>query len=226
MTHRRLEHPRRQALPWLRGALDGPPFALPEPLDRWSERWWSLRPRTRLLATGVVVGALVAITIARAAASPYGAPVTVLVADRDLTVGHVVTAADLRPYSWPSNLVPHDALHIDDRAFAVGRTVTASLIVGTVATRRHLGDLGIVEALPDGKAGVPVPLAALPDLQVGSRITVVAHELDGRAVELTSDALVVGQDAGRVWLAVDPIHGPRIAGAAAAGRLTAVVHGR
>lgn len=199
---------------------------MPAMLDRCVERWWSLLPRARQLLAIALIGTLVAASLARTVASPYGPPVSVLVAEHDLPVGHVVTGGDVRATRHPTSVVPADALRPVDQALAVGRTVTASMLAGAVVTRRHLGDLGLAEALPDGRVGVPVPLGALPDLQVGSRITVVAHELDGRATELSSHALVVGRDEHRVWLAVEPVHGPRIAAAAASGRLTAVVHGR
>lgn len=199
---------------------------MPAIIDRWHERWWGLPPRIRQGLAAALIGLAIAVTIAKLFTSPYGPPVTVLIAPRDLAIGQVVAAGDFAQARRPARLVPHDALLVEDRQRVTGRTVTASLIAGSVATWRHLGDLGLVEVLPDGRVGVPVPASALPGLQVGTWVTLVAHQHDGHATELASHALVVGNDGHQVWLAVDPVNGPRIAAAAATGRITAVVHGR
>jgi Flp pilus assembly protein CpaB len=210
--------------PLLSRLLDGAPVALPPRLDRLSERWWAARPRTRAVMLACGAGLVLLVGLAHVAASPFGPPQTVLVATRDLPAGHPLSVADLRTTGWPRDLVPAGALSSRDPW--PDRTLRAPLPAGAVATDRHLGDLGLADLLPDGRAGVPVARDLLPDLRVGTRVDLVGRDLHGQAVTLTADAFVVGDDGDTQWLAVAPRDAAAVAAAAAAGTLTTVVRGR
>jgi Flp pilus assembly protein CpaB len=201
--------------------LDGAPVALPPRLDRLSERWFAARPRTRAALLAGVAGLLLLVGATHLVASPFGPPQTVLLATRDLPVGHPLSPSDLRSTGWPRELVPTGALTA--RAAVEGRTVRAPLPEGAVATDRHLGDLGMADLLPGGRAGVPVSLDLLPALEPGTRLDLVGRDVHGQPIALAADALVIGDDGDAVWLAVAPDQAPGVAAAAAAGVLTTVV---
>jgi hypothetical protein len=207
--------------PRLSRLLDGAPVALPPRLDVLSERWFAARPRTRVALLAGAVGLLLLVGAAHLIASPFGPPQTVLVATGDLPAGHRLDASDLRATGWPRELVPAGALAV--RGDGVGRTLRAPLPAGAVATDRHLGDLGLADLLPADRAGVPVPIDLLPDLEVGTRLDLVGRDVHGQPIALAADALVVGDDGDALWLAVTPGDAPGVAAAAAAGVLTTVV---
>lgn len=191
-------------------------MALPPLLDRASERWWTLSPRWRavLLAGGATL-VLVA-GLSHAAATPYGAPTSVLVATSDLPAGHELRAGDLRRTTWPRDLVPDDRLER-----AAGR-LAAALPAGTVATARHIADAGVAASLPAGMAAVPLPADALPALTVGNRVDVIGRDLDGRAAVLARGGSVVAVDGTDVWVAVPAASAPDVAAAGAGGLVTVV----
>src|SRR6056297_3847642 len=90
--------------------LNGAPPALPSHLDRLSEHWWRLPPRGRAGVLTAFLLVVLAAGIGRSASSPWGPPVTVHVAARDLGVGDVVADDDLHRRGWPRDLVPADAV--------------------------------------------------------------------------------------------------------------------
>ena len=197
--------------------LGGPPIALPPWLDRLSERWWALTPRARgaVIAIGATIGVLAGFS--HAASTPFGPPTTVLVATRDLPAGHHLASGDLRRATWPQDLVPYDGLDRSEGRLASG------LPQGTVATRRHLAEDGVVATLPDGQVAVPVPVDSLPELAIGNRVEVVGRDLDGRAAVLARDSTVVAIDGTDVWFAVPATSAPEVAAAGASGLVTVVV---
>jgi hypothetical protein len=206
-------------LPLTRFRLDGPPFALPQALDRLSERWWSLQPRSRAVAVAVVAVAIALMGPARLAASPHGPPTPVLVATRDLAVGHELTPDDLQRTTWPRDLVP-------DSAAAESRgTVTGPLPRGAVATVAHLAPpgSGIAASLPPGRAAVTIPVELLPPLPAGAHIDLVAPDADGTPQVVASAATVVTSEAELVWVAVDVVEAPGVAAATARGQVVAVL---
>lgn len=197
--------------------LDGPPFALPGPLDAVSERWWRARPRVRAAVTGGIGLALLAAGAGHVASSPWGVPVTVLVATEDLEIGRQLTSSDVRRTAWPSDLVPAGAL-----TDAAG-TVVAPVPGGAVVTDRHVAEDGLGAALPDGHVAVPLPVELLPAVPVGARLDLVGADLDARGVTVAQGALVLSVDATHVWVAVGHDAAADVAAAGAGARLTAVV---
>ncbi len=171
--------------------------------------------RAAIAATAVLV--VVAGGMGHVASSPWGAPVTVLVASGDLEVGHVLGPSDVRRTAWPSDLVP------DGAVTAATGTVVAPLPAGAVVTERHVADDGLGAALPDGHVAVPLPVELLPAVPVGARLDLVGADLDARGVTLTREALVLSADASHVWVAVEHSAAADVAAAGASGRLTAVV---
>lgn len=168
------------------------------------------------MLTAAVLGLLAASTV-RIATSPYGAPVDVLVAARDLAPGEALTDADLRRTTWPADLVPADVRR------GAGGTVTAPVPAGSVVTERHVGEDAIAAALPPGHVAVPLPRDALPALSDGSRVDLVTADLEARGVRLAADALVLGGDPEVVWVAVMADEAAAVAGAAAQGAVVPVL---
>jgi pilus assembly protein CpaB len=201
----------------LRSRLDGPPPALPRLLDRAAERWWAARPRSRAALVAAALVLLLAGGVVRVTASPHGPPVTVLVATRDLPVGHELAPDDLRRARWPRDLVPAGA------ATDLRGTVVGALPAGAVATDRHVAVSGLAAALPDGHAAVPVPTDAVPTVPTGARLDVVVADLDGGVQVLARSATVLGADGDIVWFAVATAQAPAVAGAASRGGLSVVL---
>lgn len=203
-------------LPSLR-LLDGPPPSLPQIVDAASERWWGLRPRTRAGLGAVIALVVLAAGAGHVASSPWGPPVTVLVAARDLETGETLTRSDVRRTGWPESLVPAGAL-----SEATG-TVVTPIPEGAVLTDRYLGDAGLAAALPDGHVAVPLPMELLPRLPAGVRLDLVAAQLDGRGVTVAQRALLLSGDGTQVWVAVERAVAADVAAAATTGQLTAVI---
>jgi Flp pilus assembly protein CpaB len=200
--------------------FDGAPVAAPALLDRVSERWWSLTPRARTAAAAVLgLAALTAGTI-NLVASPWGAPVTVLVARHDLAVGQTVAVEDLRRTDWPAELVPTGALGA--AAEALG-TVVAPVPAGSVVTDLHLGGGGLGDVVPEGHAAVALPADAVPGPTPGARLDVVGADLDTRGTVLASGAVVLAHDAAHVWVVVAHHEAAATAAAALAGAVTSVL---
>ncbi len=200
-------------LPW----LDGPPLALPRPVDDVAERWWAARPRTRVTVVVATTLAVVVAGLAQVAGSPHGPPVTVLVATEELRPGDALQPTAVRRESWPAELVP-DGVLADP-----GGTVAALVPVGAVVTERHLGDAGLAAGVPPDRVAATVPHELLPGLTAGTRVDVIGAAHDGSVRTLAEDAVVVGADETDLWLAVDPDAGPAVSAAAARGAVAVVI---
>jgi pilus assembly protein CpaB len=202
-----------------RSRLDGPPVALHPALDRLSEQWWSLRPRHRMLVVVLLAAVAAVAGPARLAASPHGPPTSVLVATRDLPVGHDLVPDDLRVASWPRDLVPAGAV-TEPRG-----TVTGPLPQGAVATSAHLAPpgSGVAAAVPADRVAVTIPAELLPPLPAGARLDLVAPDPDGTPRVIASSATVVAAETALVWIAVDPPEAPALAAATARGQVVAIL---
>lgn len=204
-------------LPRTRRHLTGPPFVLPVALDRLAESWWRARPRTRLVIGAVVTTMVLLAGIAHAATAPDGPPTSVWVATRDLLPGEVIAGSDTERRSWPADLVPDGATERPEG------TVSATLPRGSVVTDRHLGELGIVAAVPPGRVAVAVPVDQLPALATGARLDLIGPSPDGGGMLLAVDATVVATDGVSVWLSIDPEAALGVSSAVAANAIAAVV---
>lgn len=118
--------------------LPGPPLRLPWVMDRATEGWWRLTPRARGAVIALVTVATVTVVLLRVALSPYGPPVDVLVATRDLASGSALGHDDVTVRRWPRDLVPPEPLQ--DPADLVGSRLTARVTAGTVLAAAHLRD--------------------------------------------------------------------------------------
>lgn len=200
----------------VRALFDGRPPALPDPIDGLAERWASLPPRARL-ALGVAAGlVLLLLAGAGAARSPWGPPVDVLVAARDLPAGHRITPGDLAPARWPAELVPGRPQE------PTGRTLTVGLPAGMPVTTAHLGDGGLAAQLRDGEVAFPLPLETTPQVEPGQVVDLVAGDASGGGSRLAEAARILATDGTTVWVAVAREDAPGLAGAAAWGRVVAV----
>lgn len=197
--------------------LDGAPFALPDILDRASERWWARSPRTRFVLVGCALALVVLVGLSHAAATPYGPLRTVHVATRDLPIGHEVSPGDVRRTDWPLELIPTAAT-----TDPTGR-LTAPLPAGAVLTDGHLGSDGIAGQLPPDTVAVALPAEAVPTLAPGQRIDVVGRDVQGVGLVLARGARVVTVEAEVVWLAVAREAAADVAAAAPTGAVSVVV---
>lgn len=195
----------------------GPPPSLPVLLDRASERWWGLAPRLRGIVVLVVLLALATTAVGRVARSPWGPPVTVAVATRDLAVGARVSGA-VATARWPASLVPADA--VAPAEVARDATLALGVVAGTVLTGRHLRPGGPLADLAPGLAAVPVPLDALPGVTAGRRLDLVVARADGGGLVVAADARVLALDGGLAWLAVPRAAAPDVTAAAGRGLLS------
>lgn len=199
--------------------LTGAPPALPPLLDRASERWWRCSPRQRLASLLALALLGLAAGIGQAAASPWGPPVTVHLASRDLAVGEVLTTSDTRRGSWPRDLVPPQAV----TAPQPGATIVAPLPAGSVLTDAHLGEGGLHTLLRPGYAAVALDVEVLPGADPGLRLDLVGVDVEGRGVTLAQDATVLLVDAGQLWVEVPRAVAGPVAAATRTGALAVVV---
>ena len=204
--------------PLARLRLDGAPATLPRPLDLLSERWFRAGPRLRLVLTLVLALAAAAAFTVRMTTSPWGAPTPVLVAHNDLALGQDLTATDVQRARWPADLVPTDAVQELTDA-----SLTVAVPAGTVLRAHHLEGGGVAAALDTGQAAVAVPRELLPAVPPGSHIDLVGAAGDGSATVLAAEVPVLRVEDEDVWVAVARPVAADVAGAAAAGALTAVL---
>lgn len=218
------------------------PTLLPRPsLRRWVRRarrsptaWWSAAAALALAAS-LRVGAIDDEAEARRAA--WGESVTVVVAERDLAAGDVVTRGDVAFADWPRALVPAGALE----ELPIGRTAASPIVAGEAVVAARVAPEGLSEVaalVPPGWRAVAVPSASggfgadAPPLDVGDRVDVLAtfDTLDLDAGDSTTEtvaegALVVDVGDTSVTVAVPAADAERLAGAAARGTVTLALAG-
>lgn len=131
--------------------------ALPRQLTAPTRRagWWRVRARRWLSALVAAIAAWLALaTIAPPRDAP-GQPV--LVAARELAVGHRLTAADLEVQRRPADYRPDAALTAVDEA--VGRVLAGPCLAGEVITPGRLHGTSVLDGLPAGQVAVALPVA-------------------------------------------------------------------
>jgi Flp pilus assembly protein CpaB len=190
-------------------------------VDRVSEGWWRLSPRRRSVVALVVGTALTVGVLLRVALSPYGPPLSVVVATRDLAVGTRLAPADLVAARWPATLVPDHLLAARDEA--IGATLSTAVIAGTPVSHRHLQGDAVTGTLASWAVAVPVPVELLPPLVAGGRIDVVITLGDGSGRAAATDVRVLSVDDGVVWLEVERSRAPDVSAAAGRGTIGAVL---
>jgi len=201
--------------------LNGPPVRLPWVVDRISEGWWHLAPRTRSAVSGLGVLVVLGMVLLRIVLSPYGAPVTVLVATRDLAVGAVPGPADVMTARWPRTLLP--PAPVVERSALDGARLTMGVAAGTALTLAHLRDDGPLAGLGPGAAAVPVPDGLLRGARAGARLDLVGVAGDGSGRTIAREVRVLAVDGDTVWLEVVRERAADVAAAALRGTLSGAV---
>lgn len=197
----------------LRDRLEGPPPALPQALDRLVEAWWSLPPRGRLLlALVAALGVLTPLALGTAR-SPWGGPVPVHLAVRDLPPGHLVQPGDVRQRDWPEALAP-------DPVEVVGRRLGTGVPAGSPVTGAHLARPGPAAGLGPARVAVPLPADVLPvgasELGPGQRLDLLA----AGPRPLARAATVLAVHDSHLWIAVSRAEAPAVAEALDRGSLS------
>ncbi|MBW3561797.1 MAG: hypothetical protein KY437_04800 [Actinobacteria bacterium] len=200
----------------IRALLDGGPPTLPGALDAVAERWAALPPRVRFAVASAAAVVILLVAGAGAARSPWGPPVDVFVAARDLPAGHLLSSEDLRRVPWPAELAPTRTVPPE------GRTLTVGLPAGTPLGDAHLGDGGLASLLEQDEAAFPLPGGDVAELRAGQRVDLVAGDPGGAGLRLASEARVLTTAGDIAWIAVQRDEAPALAGAAAWGRVVAV----
>lgn len=136
---------------------------------------------------------------------PAADAVPVLVAARELPVGHRLTAGDVQVRDLPAQAVPTGAL--TDSGTVLDGRVVAPLAEGEPVTSLDLRTSALLAGQPAGTLAVFLPLAEpAVAAALGAADRVDVHSpVDGSVV--VDGALVLRTDAGEppgVWLAVDP----------------------
>jgi hypothetical protein len=201
----------------MHGWLSAPPVVLPRYLDRLSEWWWRQPSRSRLLLPAVAV---IVIAVLASATTTRQETVLVLVTNRDIAAGTVVTSADVTAQRRPRAYVPQ--AHTD-RADGVAVGVIAK---GSVLTRHHLTDGGASAQLPSDKVAVAVARDVLPPVVLGDTVTFVEVTFDGVVTTFASPAVLFHRDMDVLWFAVDPHDAALITAASQSGRIGVIVHPR
>jgi len=190
---------------------------------------WALTALVALAVAAVVASVVSGADEARAA---WGATRSVVVATRDLGVGHELEADDTRRTELPDRVLPDDAV----RRSPTGRVVHSPIFEGEVLVDGRLAPpelRGVAAALPTGTRAVAIPAEAgtTPDIEVGHRVDViVALPPDDTGagppgIVVAAGAPVVAVTEQAVTVAVDPDTAPRIAVALAQGAVTLAIVG-
>jgi Flp pilus assembly protein CpaB len=172
-------------------------------------------------------------------AKALGSDVNVVIATRDLPLGHTITESDLREVARPASTVAHDSVR--DRGDAIQHVIVVPLLRDDVV---RAGDLAptsrtsVDAAIPVGARAVHVvtkdgfrpPLGAIvdvyaafdPDAGAGSPATLRAARVASAATVLGVDALDESESdgAGGVTLLVTEGEAAAVAFAASYGQLT------
>lgn len=181
--------------------LEGPAPAWPRPLDAALE-WWAHLPARGRAGLRAAAAVVVAVAVSGGLVEgPWGPPVEVVVARRDVAAGTPVTAGDVALARRPQGLVPHDAL-TDLDTVPPDAIADGHLPAGSVVTRRAVSGGGPAGAAQPGTAVVAVPAAALPPLPVGTRLDLATAGFDGTSRIVARAATLVADDGTWRWLRI------------------------
>lgn len=152
------------------------------------------------------------------AAASLGATTSVLVAAHNIETGDIITSESFSMRTFPFSAVASSALH----QLQVGSIAQQRISVGELLTSTNIGTSTSTHIqLPVGFRSVAiVPPAALPPMQVGDHVDIIAN-----GVVLCSDALVLSliENTSGVIVAVPVEFSAAVASAAAIGDATLVV---
>ena len=160
------------------------------------------------------------ITLSRmqSATASLGSTTTVLIATSNIEPGDIITTQLSSLRSLPRSAVTSTALH----DLQIGLVAQQSISIGELLTTTNTGTSATQQLqLPAGFRSVAiVPPAALPPMQVGDHVDIIAN-----GVVLAADALVLGliEDTIGVIVAVPADLSAAVASAAAIGDATLVV---
>jgi Flp pilus assembly protein CpaB len=202
----------------------GPPLRLPAVADRLVEGWWLLTPRARSALTVAAVLAALSAVLLRVILSPYGPPVTVLVANSDLPAGAIARSIDVTTTRWPQALLP--TAPPATREDLVGARLTMGVTAGTVLTVRHVRDDGPLADLATGSAAVPIPTGTLRGAQSGVRLDLITVAGDGTGRTIARDVRVLTVEGDTVWLEVARDQAADVSAAVLRGTLSGAVLAR
>jgi Flp pilus assembly protein CpaB len=161
--------------------------------------------------------ALICLAIAAVSAvrpGPHGAPTAIgqlLVANRVLQPGVLLTADDLRSARWPATAVPTDALRQPEQA--VGHRMAAALARGQPIQSGSLLEPAVADALRQGKVTTTVTLADQHQSAIlanGAHIDLYGAVEDGQLTGSSIDGKPLARDV--TVLAVLPAAGTTSAG--------------
>ena len=169
---------------------------------------------------------------AEAARNAWSSTTSVVVATRDLPVGTVLAADDLRVVGLPDAVVPPGAA-TGDPATLVGAIVTRPILAAEPVAPTRIGPAGlgpIAALLPPGWRAVALPRnPASPPVAAGDRVEIVAVAggpgslAPATVVSADAEVLVVGDEA--LTVAVPATEVTDVVAALARGQVTAVLVG-
>jgi Flp pilus assembly protein CpaB len=167
-------------------------FRLPDAADRMLARLagWPRRTAALLCLAVAVLSAF--------RSGPHRESVVMvrlLVTDRGLQPGVVLTAVDLRSARWPATAVPADALRQPEQA--VGRRVAATLARGQPIQAGSLLEPAVADALRQGKVTTTVTLADRHQSAIlanGAHIDLYGAAADGQPAGSSIDSKPFARD--------------------------------
>jgi hypothetical protein len=200
--------------------LRGPAPVWPAWLDVALEAWAGLPARARTAGAGLVAGVLVLAAGGGLLEGPWGPAVAVLTTTETVAPGEPL-AGRVAVTRRPMDVLPTD--WISPAGLATDAVATGHLPAGAVVSAAQVTPGGPAAALTLGRALVPLPRDALPDLPPGTRLRLAAAGADGSAVTLAQTAVVSHADAVRMWVEVGEQEVAGVAAAAGRGALVAGV---
>lgn len=161
-------------------------------LPRSRRSRWRLRLVRRAAALiAAVAAALAVLAVAR---PPAPASIDILVAERDLVAGAVLTAEDVGTARVPVQYAPVGALTGSDGPASVGRQLVGPIVAGESLTAGRFVPRGPMDSLPAGRVAVHLIAADPAGLHlIGPGMTVTLYPADGGEA-IARGSVVLGID--------------------------------